>query len=206
MKQCSKCSKHKAMSHFSKSVRGLDGLASICKPCHSKKQKMWRIANPDKVLAYQKKNREKLRASSRAYQRNNRARVSEYNATYNKKNWQKKLVATARCRARRNGLEFNLTLGGLDWPDKCPVLGHVFVPAQGKCMPNTPTLDRIDNTKGYTLENTRVISWRANLLKRDATLDELQKITAWVADTLSQPNKVDSASVSQIRLTQTSEE
>ena len=39
---------------------------------------------------------------------------------------------------------------------------------------NSPSVDRIDPKKGYTPDNIRVISWRANSLKSDASLKELQ--------------------------------
>ncbi len=38
----------------------------------------------------------------------------------------------------------------------------------------SPSLDRIDSTKGYTKGNIWVISNRANTLKNDATLSELK--------------------------------
>jgi hypothetical protein len=38
---------------------------------------------------------------------------------------------------------------------------------------NAPSIDRIDNNKGYTKDNIMVISRRANILKKDATFDEL---------------------------------
>jgi hypothetical protein len=38
----------------------------------------------------------------------------------------------------------------------------------------TPSLDRIDSSLGYVKGNVWVISWRANHIKTDATLDELR--------------------------------
>ena len=42
-----------------------------------------------------------------------------------------------------------------------------------KRLENSASLDRIDNVKGYIPGNVQVISWRANRVKSDATLDEL---------------------------------
>jgi hypothetical protein len=41
---------------------------------------------------------------------------------------------------------------------------------------NAPSIDRIDNSKGYTKDNIMIVSTKLNLLKKDATIDELIKI------------------------------
>ena len=47
-----------------------------------------------------------------------------------------------------------------------------------------PSIDRIDSTKPHTLDNIHIISWRANNIKMDATLEELVILGDW-ADTLT---------------------
>jgi hypothetical protein len=44
----------------------------------------------------------------------------------------------------------------------------------------SPSIDRIDNNGGYTVDNIAVISWRANRLKNNATSDELRQIAEWM--------------------------
>jgi cupin superfamily acireductone dioxygenase involved in methionine salvage len=39
-----------------------------------------------------------------------------------------------------------------------------------------PSIDRIDNTRGYIKDNIIIVSRRANILKKDATIDELRKL------------------------------
>jgi hypothetical protein len=41
-----------------------------------------------------------------------------------------------------------------------------------------PSLDRIDNNKGHVKGNVRMISYRANVLKSDATVEELTLVLA----------------------------
>ena len=94
---------------------------------------------------------------------------------YRERNTASYLLTKARRRASKSGLKFKLTKEDIKIPDKCPVLGiPLFL--GGRLNPNSPTVDRVDNSKGYTPKNIMVISWRANMLKRDASLKELHKM------------------------------
>lgn len=93
---------------------------------------------------------------------------------YIKANPLRLMLKRASDRAKERGFEFNLTETDLVIPDVCPVLGLVLKVSTGNAKPNSPALDRIDNTKGYVKGNVRVISNRANSLKSDATKEELK--------------------------------
>ena len=45
---------------------------------------------------------------------------------------------------------------------------------------NSPSLDRMDNSKGYVKGNVQVISHKANSMKFSASKDELLKFAEWV--------------------------
>jgi hypothetical protein len=45
---------------------------------------------------------------------------------------------------------------------------------------NSPSIDRIDSTKGYTPDNIQIISWKANRIKGYATLQELEMLLAYL--------------------------
>jgi hypothetical protein len=93
-------------------------------------------------------------------------------------NW---LVLLARRRAKRKGLEFSLRKGEVIVPPVCPVLGIPLEPRDGVIpSDNSPTLDRINNSKGYTSDNVCVISHRANRIKADATLSELRQVVSYL--------------------------
>lgn len=65
-------------------------------------------------------------------------------------------------------------------PTLCPVLGiEILYSFAGKKGPRnaSPSIDRIDNALGYVKGNVRVISFRANRIRNDASLDELRAIT-----------------------------
>ena len=75
--------------------------------------------------------------------------------------------------AKHRGKEFSIKLQDVQLPDRCPVLG---IPLDyGWPITNlwaVPSIDRIDNTKGYVPGNVIVMSHRANKLKGDATKEE----------------------------------
>jgi hypothetical protein len=85
------------------------------------------------------------------------------------------LLSAARYRATERGMEFTITKEDIVIPDKCPLLGIDIIP-KAKDRRHSPSLDRIDSTKGYTPDNIWVVSSRANTLKNDASLQELQTL------------------------------
>lgn len=85
----------------------------------------------------------------------------------------KAMVAQAKWRARKAGLPFDLRWEDLVVPKFCPYLGAPISVGDGSPGPWSPSLDRIDPTGGYVLGNVRVISRKANIMKNDATPDQL---------------------------------
>lgn len=106
----------------------------------------------------------------------------------------KKMLYAARQRAKKNGIECTITVEDIVIPEICPVLGIPLFSTIGKgqqpptLLGNSPSLDRWDNTKGYTPENIRVISMRANDLKSDATLEEMEAVVAYMRGDASLPS------------------
>jgi hypothetical protein len=71
--------------------------------------------------------------------------------------------------------EFTIRFSELDFPKTCPLLGmELDYLTTSFRADNYPTYDRIDNMKGYVKGNVHVISWKANRLKSNASLEELQ--------------------------------
>jgi hypothetical protein len=83
------------------------------------------------------------------------------------------LYMNAKARAKRSSIPFEIEKNDVIIPDVCPILGIKLFRESKQKWYNAPSIDRIDNTKGYTKDNIMVISRRANILKRDATFDEL---------------------------------
>lgn len=79
------------------------------------------------------------------------------------------LLIETRSRARHIGVPFDLTADDLVIPETCPVLGCELRWDAGGRTDQTPTVDRIDPTKGYVRGNVAVISWLANRLKSNCS-------------------------------------
>jgi hypothetical protein len=131
----------------------------------------------------------KRQARSAAYDRNKRltdplAREkfnargrSVYHKIASERPWQHSLV---RCkqRAKKSGVECTIDSDYLKsiWNDVCPILGIPLIISKGKLSDNSPSIDRIDPSKGYVPGNVVVISNRANVIKSYGTLEEHRKI------------------------------
>lgn len=83
------------------------------------------------------------------------------------------LLNNSRQRAKRAGLVHTLTHEDIAIPDKCPVLGVELRREGRSTWARAPSIDRVDNRRGYTLDNIVIVSRRANILKKDATVAEL---------------------------------
>jgi len=92
------------------------------------------------------------------------------------------MLARVRARAKAKGLAFDLTADNIQIPKRCPVLGIPLSISNGSATDNSPELDRINNRKGYVKGNVIVVSRRANRIKNDATVKELQQIASFYAN------------------------
>jgi len=94
----------------------------------------------------------------------------------------KRMLRRAKKRARQKGLVFAITLEDITpLPEFCPVLGLALNYSRaGLPAADSPSLDRFDNTIGYTPENVRVISNRANMIKCDATYEEVMAVAEFM--------------------------
>ena len=173
----------------------------------------YRAANREKIRAYTKawkaSHPEDDHEHDRRYLEKNRVRISIKNAEYRASDHGKEVrreeqrrrmanisvhqrkmraVNSARQNARKHGREFAIAVADLHWPDVCPVLGirlNYGKSTNGLLSYDTPSLDRHDHAKGYVKGNVVVMSWRANMLKRDASLDEIAMLFEYLRKTRS---------------------
>ena len=151
-KTCIECKEHKSLSEFTKKTDTKDGLRSFCKSC------------------------------AKEYD-DNRCRF---------KRW----FVSKKGRAKRNGIEFTLepedipgvkirrfkgehprwpkVWEGEEYPKVCPIL-KIELDWKSKRnggQNNSPSLDRIDPTKGYISGNVIIMSSLANRMKSNSTLEQ----------------------------------
>ena len=91
----------------------------------------------------------------------------------------KTLYNRLKASAKKRNIPFTLTLtelNNLTFPITCPILG-IPLSINNKQCDNSYSIDRIDSSKGYEIDNIIVISWKANRLKNNATDEELKRIS-----------------------------
>jgi len=152
---------------------------------------------------YRERNREKIKERARKWRDNNREHIrrklkewhennpfaTDYknNERYKEQriviarrfrvnNPVKALLINKRAWCKRHKVEFDLQEEDIIIPTVCPVLGIPLFWGGGIKNDNSPSLDRFDPKGGYTKENIRVLSWRANNLKSNGTLTEFELI------------------------------
>lgn len=163
----------------------------------------WVEANREHVRTYDNAYRAALRADpeikeSIAIVRRARKKVFLSNPDNYSKNYAQRLVTMSKnpkhyifmskkASAKSDGIEFSLVEENIVWPEYCPVLGILLVYSRGDRNRNrtprsdSPSFDRIDPTKGYTPENTLIVSNRANMIKNNASPDEIMRVARFYA-------------------------
>lgn len=212
MKRCTKCGLEKDESEFSKDASRPDFLCYRCKSCHNESSRRWRDANPDKARASSRKhyaaNPDKVKAASQKWRDANPDRVK---AAYQK--WRdgnpeviraksarqarkvyedpvakaRRMIKQSKGRAKKLGVTHTISYKDiLPILSVCPVLGTPMPLSGTQSNWDMASLDRINNNMGYVPGNVAVISRRANILKRDATIKELELVLAYMKRHASQ--------------------
>lgn len=98
---------------------------------------------------------------------------------WRKNNRIRNLLNAIKSKCNFYNLPFNISEEDLIVPEFCPVLGIPLIWTDKK-SDNTPSVDRLIPVLGYTKGNICIISSRANLLKNNATIEEIEKILQYM--------------------------
>lgn len=145
IKFCTKCKIEKELSEFYNNRTHKSGKTFWCKVCTNYQNNF-----------IQKET--KARWSAKAHQNRRLYRTNEY------------LLRMAKSRAKFFGLGFNIEAQDILIPKECP---YMKVPFDFSYKGTAPSLDRIDSNQGYIKGNIQVISWDANRLKSDMSVERL---------------------------------
>lgn len=139
------------------------GTQNECLECRRLYARKYRTENPDAA-----------KTNGRAYYAANRERRTEAGRRYYSINFKKTMLQNAQKRARLGGYPCTITEADIVVPEFCPLLGIKL--ENGGDRATSPSLDKIVPSLGYVRGNVWVISWRANTIKNDASLRELETL------------------------------
>jgi len=88
-----------------------------------------------------------------------------------------RLYFLAKQRASQKNIKFDIDVDDIFIPEFCPILNLKLRKNHKGWSPDAPTLDRIIPEKGYVKGNIKVISGKANVMKNNASLNELKTFT-----------------------------
>jgi len=193
MKKCSKCGEAKELTEFGKSKFGKGGLQSSCKSCIKEYKKEYREKNKEAIKNYREKNKE----ATKEHREKNKEAKRKYDKEYREENKEMLILSTKKYReqnkeaiknyreenkeaiknysktpkgkysrykvgAKTRGYSFNLTFKEFKsyWQKDCSYCGDPI---------ETIGLDRVDNTKGYSIDNIVSCCKVCNVMKMNHT-------------------------------------
>lgn len=159
-KTCCRCKKLKYANDFSKNKYQKDGLAAICKTCRSEERRTEYMRQQQNDQNKRRRARDPIRFKMQT------------------------LLILARNRSRSEKVPFDLTVDYLISlaTVTCPVLGILLDFHANNLCDASPTLDKFIPALGYVRGNVSIISFRANSMKRNATVEEVGKLYRWMLD------------------------
>lgn len=160
-RKCTSCHHVKSYDSFSKNKSSRDGLHTQCKLCHK---------------AYRAKRRKINTEYHRKYRLVNQLELNEKRKAKRKQLPEKFLWQAAKKRAKQKNLEFTIEISDIKIPKFCPYLNIPLQVSDETPSDNSPSIDRIDPSKGYVPDNICICSFRANTIKRDASLQEIAQL------------------------------
>jgi hypothetical protein len=163
-KACGICKEDQFLSEYSKNVSAPDGLQYRCRTCDKAYQKKRRADNLQHNLEY-----------GRLYLKKRRENF-DYRLQM--------LINASKQRAKDKNRVHEITVDDIKaiYPKdgKCPIFGFDLEFGNAGFRETSPSIDRIDSSKGYTVDNIQIISWKANRIKSYATVEELETVVSYM--------------------------
>tara|TARA_R110000868_G_scaffold233787_1_gene487510 strand:+ start:221 stop:739 length:519 start_codon:yes stop_codon:yes gene_type:complete len=137
------------------------------------------------VREYRKSKGHFYNDNAKKWRGENRSHLNEHRRNWNRSNPEKRILMVCRKVAKERGLPFNLEESDIIIPEFCPVLGiRLELPSKARTDASV-SIDRITPSLGYVKGNIVIVSWRANFIKSDATLEELKRLVEYYGNIAS---------------------
>lgn len=187
-KRCKKCQEVKNISNFTKDSKALFSVSNYCRKCINKTNRSWSNFTKEEINSWPKNHKKCSSCNEiKSFSEFNKTRHQIFGlggkckqciSDIRKINWDKNiknnvktsLFKRTKYRATRDKILFNLSEEDIIIPDRCPVLGTEFVYGDYQL---TYSIDRIIPELGYTKGNIIIVSNKANMIKNNATPDEI---------------------------------
>lgn len=215
MKKCNYCHVEKPLVDFPiKKDGSYSGNCLECRekrkekantPEVKQKRKLYYEDNKDDILAarkeYYQENKEDVLARNKnnyelhkedyleykkEYYQENREHYLQLSKEDRQNNPEKYLWKAAKKRAKEKELPFDITIEDIIIPDVCPIFGFPLMAGNILERDNSPSLDRIIPELGYVKGNIKVISFKANTLKRDGHIEDFEKIIKYIGECINE--------------------
>jgi len=201
-KRCSKCHRFLPFTEFHPSVR--DGFRSRCKMCHNEENREYRrtIRGRQTTKAYREGHKQELSEYGRNWREENKERKREMDRAYREQNWEKIRHLQKECGKTPEGIYRRILWGAkrrnivfdIEKEDFCKwyvglpkiceyceieqnLLSRLGERWTRKYGARRLTIDRKDNTAGYTLDNIVLSCYECNRIKGSRlTYDEMLAI------------------------------
>lgn len=179
-KHCTKCNTSLSIEMFSLKSSGKYGRCSICKTCEKIKHKEYYEKNKETILT-------KMKISNKLNPKIRRKLSEEEKQAQNEKRRESRKISPesslwsqAKKRAKKKGIEFSIDIDDIIVTKLCPILWIPLHVGDGKLTVNSPSLDRVDNNRGYVKGNIMVVSHLANTMKSSATKEQLLRFADYI--------------------------
>lgn len=121
--------------------------------------------------------KEKKRIRQRKWNEKNKLRLAELARSYRRAYPADRILKASKQSAKKKGLEHSIMVADLlPLPEFCPVFGFKLDYNLSKFGETSPSIDRINNEKGYVKGNIVIVSWKANALKKNGTIQDFQRL------------------------------
>lgn len=178
MKTCTKCNQPKPLTSFHKDRSRASGLFPQCKSCVKVNSTKYYVTNKEQCNQKRRQhyldNKEHHAQLTKAYYHKHLDKITAYKQRWSHDNYEKGIFTRSKRRAQLSNIEHTIRLKDIIIPVVCPYLEIPLTRTHGQGqLPTNASIDRIDNSKGYTPDNIQIISRLANTMKNNATNKQL---------------------------------